>query len=48
MLFHVTPEDHIGTSNEAGLAEGDVGSSSFASEQEWQELAKEFRCRGWL
>ena len=39
MLFHLTAEDHIRTSNEAGAADADAGSGSFASERELQELA---------
>ncbi len=37
MLFHLTTEGHIRTSNEPGPAEADAG--SFASERELQELA---------
>jgi hypothetical protein len=39
MLFHLTAEDHIRTSNEAGAADADAGGGSFASEQELLELA---------
>jgi hypothetical protein len=39
MLFHLTAEDHIRTSNEAGAADADAGGGSFASEQELQEVA---------
>jgi hypothetical protein len=39
MLFHLTAEDHIRTSNEAGAADADAEGGSFASEQELQELA---------
>jgi hypothetical protein len=39
MLFHLTPEDHIRTSNEPGPADADPGGGSFASERELQELA---------
>jgi hypothetical protein len=42
MLFHLTAEDHIRTSNEPGAADGDAGGGSFASEQELQELAVEW------
>ena len=38
MLFHLTAEDHIRTSNEAGAADADAGGGSFASERELQEL----------
>jgi hypothetical protein len=34
MLFHLTTEDHIRTSNEPAPADGDAGGGSFASEQE--------------
>src|SRR6266516_7619114 len=37
MLFHLTTEDHIRTSNEPGPV--DAGGGSFASERELQELA---------
>jgi hypothetical protein len=39
MLFHLTTEDHIRTSNEPGPVDTDAGGGSFASEQELQELA---------
>jgi hypothetical protein len=39
MPFHLTPEDHIRTSDEQRRIETDGGGSSFASEQELQELA---------
>jgi Protein of unknown function (DUF3489) len=41
MLFHLTTEDHIRTSNEPGPADWDADGSggSFTSEQELQELA---------
>ena len=42
MLFHLTTEDHIRTSNEPAPADGDAGGGSFASEQELQELASEW------
>jgi hypothetical protein len=42
MLFYLTPEDHIRRSDEARRTETDGGSSSFASEQELQELAGEW------
>jgi hypothetical protein len=42
MLFHLTAEDHIRTSNEPGAADADAGGGSFASEQELQELAGEW------
>ena len=38
MLFHLTAEDHIRTSNEVGAADADAGGGSFASERELQEL----------
>ena len=38
MLFHLTAEDHIRTSNEAGAADADAEGGSFASERELQEL----------
>ena len=42
MLFHVTTEDHIRAINEQALAETEAGDSTFASEQELHELAKEW------
>ncbi|MGI8960648.1 MAG: DUF3489 domain-containing protein [Bryobacteraceae bacterium] len=39
MLFHLTTENHIRTSNEGGPTDRDAGGSTFASEQELQELA---------
>ena len=42
MLFYLTPEDHIRTSDEQRRTETDGGGSSFASEQELQELAGEW------
>jgi hypothetical protein len=42
MLFHLTPEDHIRTSDEHRRTETDGGRSSFASEQELQELASQW------
>jgi Protein of unknown function (DUF3489) len=42
MLFHLTSEDHIRTSDEQRRTETDDGRSSFASEQELQELASEW------
>jgi hypothetical protein len=39
MLFYVTTEDHIGTSDEQRRTETNGGRSSFASEQELQEVA---------
>jgi len=39
MLFHLTPEDHIRTSDEQRRTETDGGRSSFTSERELQELA---------
>jgi len=42
MLFHLTPEDHIRTSDEQRRTETDGGRSSFASEQELQELASQW------
>jgi hypothetical protein len=42
MPFHLTPEDHIRTSDEQRRIESDGGGSSFASEQELQELASQW------
>ena len=42
MLFHLTREDHIRTSDEQRRTETDGGHSSFASEQELQELASQW------
>ena len=42
MLFYVTTEDDIGTSDEQRRTETDGGRSSFASEQELQELASQW------
>ena len=42
MLFYVTAEDHIQTSNEHRPAESDARGSTFASEQELQELANDW------
>src|SRR5438046_3179065 len=42
MLFYVTPEDHIRTSDEQRRTETDNGGSSFAREQEMQELASQW------
>jgi Protein of unknown function (DUF3489) len=39
MLFHLTTEGHIRTSNEPGPADSDADAGSFASERELQELA---------
>ncbi len=39
MLFHLTAEDHIRTSDEHQRTETDGGRSRFASEQELQEVA---------
>jgi hypothetical protein len=39
MLFHLTTEGHIRTSNEPEPADADAGGGSFASERELQELA---------
>jgi hypothetical protein len=39
MLFHLTTEDHIRTTNEPEPADADAGGGSFASERELQELA---------
>src|SRR5438876_9833517 len=41
MLFHLTTEGHIRTSNEPGPADADIGGGSFASERELQELASQ-------
>jgi hypothetical protein len=38
MLFHLTTEGHIRTSNEPGPADSDADAGSFASERELQEL----------
>ena len=45
MLFHVTTEDHIRAINEQASAETEAGDSSFASEQELHELAKQWRMK---
>jgi hypothetical protein len=42
MLFHVTPEDHIRVIKEPGPADSNAGGSTFASEQEFEELANEW------
>ena len=42
MLFHVTTEDHIRVMNEPWTADRDPGGSTFASEQEFEELASEW------
>jgi hypothetical protein len=42
MLFQLTSEDHIRRSEEQQRTETDGGRSSFASEQELQELAREW------
>ena len=42
MLFHVTTEDHIRAINEQASAETEAGDSTFASEQELHQLAKEW------
>jgi hypothetical protein len=42
MLFHLTPEDHIRTSDEQRRTETDGSRTSFASEQELQELASQW------
>ena len=42
MYFYFTTEDHIRTSNEPGSVDRDAGDSTFASEQELQELAGEW------
>ena len=42
MLFHVTTEDHVRVMNEPGTADRDPGGSTFASEQEFEELASEW------
>jgi hypothetical protein len=42
MLFYVTPEDHIRTSDEQRRTETDNGGSSFAREQQLQELASQW------
>jgi hypothetical protein len=38
MLFHLTTEGHIRTSNEPGPADSDADAGCFASEQKLQEL----------
>src|SRR5690348_3587307 len=40
MLFHVTTEDDIGVIDEQGPGEMGAGDSTFASEQQLQQLAK--------
>ena len=42
MLFHLTTDDHVRIINEQGPAETDTAGSTFASEQELSELAKEW------
>jgi hypothetical protein len=42
MLFHVTPEDRIGTSDEQRRTETDGDFSSLATEEELQNLAGEW------
>jgi len=42
MLFHVTPEDHIRVIKEPGPADSNAGGSTFASEQEFEELIHEW------
>ena len=42
MLFHLTTEDDIRVIHEQGPAETDAGDSTFASEQEFNELAREW------
>jgi len=42
MLFYVTTEDHIRTTDEHRRTETDGGRSSFASEQELRELASQW------
>src|SRR5216110_2894101 len=42
MLFQLTTDDHIRIINEQGPAETDTAGSSFASEQDFHELAKEW------
>ena len=42
MLFHLTAEDHIRTSEEQRRTETDGGGSTFASERELQEMAGEW------
>jgi Protein of unknown function (DUF3489) len=42
MLFHVTPQDHIRVMNEHEPADSNAGGSTFASEQEFEELASEW------
>src|SRR5437879_9827048 len=42
MLFHLTTDDHIRIINEQGPAESDTSGSSFASEQDFHEFAKEW------
>ena len=42
MLFHLTTDDHIRIINEPGPAETGTAGSTFASEQDFHELAKEW------
>src|SRR5947208_16105113 len=42
MLFHLTTDDHIGIINEQGPAEAHSDGTTFASEQHFHELAKEW------
>jgi len=42
MLFHVTAEDHIRVMNEHEPADSNAGGSTFASEQELEELVHEW------
>ena len=42
MLFHLTTDDHIGIINEQGPAEAHSEGTTFASEQHFHELAKEW------
>ena len=42
MLFHLTTDDYIRIINEQGPAETDAGGRTFASEQEFSELGKEW------
>mgnify|MGYP001030964553 CR=1 FL=1 len=42
MLFHLTSDDHIRIINEQGPAETNAAGTTFASEQEFHDLAKEW------
>ncbi len=42
MLFHLTSDDHIRARNEPASAETEAGGTTFASEQEWEQLARQW------